>query len=71
MGSYLGKQMSAQMEKQKEFMVENSALMTKRQLQMQNEMRERQMAIQISRSRELFTWLASFYVFALIGATHA
>ena len=34
---------------------------------MQNEMRERMMAQQIARGREMFTWLSSFYVIASIG----
>lgn len=34
---------------------------------MQNQMRERMMAMQIARSRELLNWFGSFYVLASIG----
>ena len=35
-----------------------------RQIQMQDQMRERMMAQQIAKSREMFLWLGSFYAFA-------
>ena len=38
-----------------------------RQIQMQNEMRERMMAQSIARSREMFTWVASFYLIASLA----
>jgi len=34
---------------------------------MQNEMRERMMAQQIAKSRELFQWLSAFYLISSIG----
>jgi len=38
-------------------------------MQMQNYMREQQMAIQLARGRDLFHWWAAFYAVAAIGAT--
>ena len=64
MGMILGKAMEDSMRKNQEFMQENQRVMLERQIQMQNQMRERMMAQQIARTREMFTWLASFYVLA-------
>lgn len=38
-----------------------------RQIQMQNQMRERLMAMQVARARELLYWFGSFYVVAAAG----
>ena len=38
-----------------------------RQLVMQNQMREKQMAMQMSGSRELLNWYGSFYAVAMLG----
>jgi hypothetical protein len=38
-----------------------------RQIQMQNQMRERMMAMQVARARELLYWFGSFYVLAALG----
>lgn len=41
-----------------------------RQIQMNNAMRERQMAMQLARAREMFSWWATFYgisTIAMIG----
>ena len=43
-------------------MQENQRVMMERQIQMQNEMRERMMAQSIAHSREMSTWFASFLV---------
>jgi uncharacterized iron-regulated protein len=63
MGMIMGKAM----EKNQEFMTENQSIMLERQIQMQNQMRERMMATQIARSREMFTWVGAFYVLSGIG----
>ena len=42
-------------------------LQMERQIILQNEMRQRGMATQLAFSREMFTWLASFYVIATTG----
>ena len=36
-------------------------------MQMQNFMREQQMAMQLARAKELFHWWAVFYGFAAVG----
>ena len=38
-----------------------------RQIQMQNQMRERQMAMMMARSRDLFMYFGSFYAFAALA----
>ena len=45
-------------------MQETQRVMLERNIQMQNQMRERMMAQQIARTREMFSWLVSFYVVA-------
>lgn len=67
MGMLLGKTMDEQSQKQQDFMQEVQRVMLERNIQMQNEMRERLMAQQIARSREMFSWLASFYIIATVG----
>ena len=67
MGMVLGKTMDEQAQKQQDFMQEVQRVMLERNIQMQNEMRERLMAQQIARSREMFSWLASFYIIAAVG----
>jgi len=64
MGMLLGKSMDDNFQKQQDFMQENQRVMMERQIQMQNEMRERMMAQSIARSREMFNWIASFYLIA-------
>ena len=67
MGSLLGKTMEDNFQKNQDFMQENQWVMMERQIQMQNEMRERMMAQSIARSREMFTWVASFYLIASLA----
>ena len=67
MGSLLGKTMEDNFQKNQDFMQENQRVMMERQIQMQNEMRERMMAQSIARSREMFNWFASFYLIASLA----
>ena len=48
-------------------MLEMNRIMIERQIQMQNQMRERQAAIMIAKSREMFYWLSTFYVLASVA----
>ena len=64
MGNLLGKAMDDNMRRNQEFMQETQRVMLERNIQMQNQMRERMMAQQIARTREMFSWLVSFYVVA-------
>ena len=64
MGMILGKAMDDSMRRNQEFMQETQRVMLERNIQMQNQMRERMMAQQIARTREMFSWLATFYVVA-------
>jgi len=67
MGSVVGKAMEKNFEKQQEFMLELNRVTVERQIQMQNQMRERMQAMQMARAREMFAWLASFYALATVG----
>jgi predicted transcriptional regulator len=42
-------------------------LQVERQIQMQNQMRERVMAMQVARARELLYWFGAFYALAGLG----
>ena len=51
MGNLVGRAMEEQMVKQQEFMAENQRIMLERQIQMQNQMRERMVAAQVPQRR--------------------
>uniref|UniRef100_A0A3B3B4T3 Plasminogen receptor, C-terminal lysine transmembrane protein n=1 Tax=Oryzias melastigma TaxID=30732 RepID=A0A3B3B4T3_ORYME len=69
MGFILSKSMDANFHKQQEFMLHNSRLQLERQIMMQNQMRERQMAMQIAWSREFLKYFGSFFALASVGLT--
>ncbi|XP_053512259.1 prorelaxin isoform X2 [Artibeus jamaicensis] len=61
MGFIFSKSMNENMKMQQEFMLMNARLQLERQLIMQNEMRERQMAMQIAWSREFLKYFGTFF----------
>lgn len=67
MGSIVGKAMDENMKKQQEFMLESQITVMERQIQMQNQMREKQMAMMMARSRDIFLYYSSFYAVAVLG----
>ncbi|XP_042250218.1 plasminogen receptor (KT) isoform X5 [Thunnus maccoyii] len=69
MGFLLSKSMDANFKKQQEFMLHNSRLQMERQILMQNQMRERQMAMQIAWSREFLKYFGTFFTMATVGLT--
>ncbi|XP_067885065.1 plasminogen receptor (KT) [Heterodontus francisci] len=69
MGFFMSKSMDESLKKQQEFMAANSALQLERQMLMQNEMRQRQVAMQIAWSREFIKYFGTFYGLATIGLT--
>ncbi|XP_008288355.1 plasminogen receptor (KT) [Stegastes partitus] len=69
MGFLLSKSMDANLKKQQEFMLHNSRLQMERQILMQNQMRERQMAMQIAWSREFLKYYGTFFTVAAVGLT--
>ncbi|XP_028319446.1 plasminogen receptor (KT)-like isoform X3 [Gouania willdenowi] len=69
MGFLLSKSLDANFKKQQEFMLHNSRLQLERQIQMQNQMRERQMAMQIAWSREFLKYYGAFFTVATFGLT--
>ncbi|VFV22455.1 transmembrane protein c9orf46-like [Lynx pardinus] len=69
MGFIFSKSMNENMKNQQEFMLMNARLQLERQLMMQNEMRERQMALQIAWSREFLKYFGTFFGIAAISLT--
>ncbi|XP_078071465.1 plasminogen receptor (KT) [Mustelus asterias] len=69
MGFFMSKSMDENLKKQQEFMAANSVLQLQRQILMQNEMRQRQVAMQIAWSREFIKYFGTFFGFATIGLT--
>ncbi|XP_019937227.1 plasminogen receptor (KT) [Paralichthys olivaceus] len=69
MGFLLSKSMDANFKKQQEFMLHNGRLQMERQILMQNQMRERQMAMQIAWSREFLKYFGTFFTVATVGLT--
>ncbi|XP_024659158.2 plasminogen receptor (KT) [Maylandia zebra] len=69
MGILLSKSMDDNLKKQQEFMLTNARLQMERQILMQNQMRERQMAMQIAWSREFLKYFGSFFAVATVGLT--
>ncbi|KFP73318.1 PREDICTED: plasminogen receptor (KT) [Apaloderma vittatum] len=69
MGFIFSKSMNDSLKAQQEFMLMNSRLQLERQLLMQNEMRERQTAMQIAWTREFLKYFGAFYGLAAIGLT--
>ncbi|XP_005388716.1 PREDICTED: plasminogen receptor (KT) [Chinchilla lanigera] len=67
MGFMFSKSMSENMKNQQEFMLMNARLQLERQLLLQNEMRERQMAMQIAWSREFLKYFGTFFGIATIS----
>lgn len=61
------KTMEGNLKKNQEFMTEMNKITVERQIQMQNQMRERMMAMQVARARELLYWFGSFYFVAGLG----
>ncbi|XP_042364777.1 plasminogen receptor (KT) [Plectropomus leopardus] len=69
MGFLLSKSMDANFKKQQEFMLHNARLQMERQILMQNQMRERQMAMQVAWSREFLKYFGTFFTVAAVGLT--
>lgn len=67
MGNLLGRTMEENLQKNQQFMLEINRITLERQIQMQDQMRERMMASQVARSRDMFLWLVSFYAVAGTG----
>lgn len=53
--------------KNQEFTIEMQRVQLERYIQMHNQWRERQMAFQVAKERELLYWFGSFYVVTAIG----
>lgn len=71
MGNFMASAMEENFKKTQKFQMETQRIMLERQIQMQNQMRERMMAAQLARAREMFMWLGSFYAIASVGMMKA
>ncbi|XP_036391093.1 plasminogen receptor (KT) [Megalops cyprinoides] len=69
MGFLMSKSMDQNFKKQQEFMLLNSRLQLERQIILQTQMRERQMAMQIAWSREFLNYYGVFFSLATLGFT--
>ncbi|XP_068609170.1 plasminogen receptor (KT) [Brachionichthys hirsutus] len=69
MGFLLSKTMDANLKKQQEFMLHNARLQMERQVTMQDQMRRRQMAMQVAWSREFVKYFGTFFTIVAVGST--
>ncbi|KAK2513886.1 hypothetical protein Q9233_015279 [Columba guinea] len=69
MGFVFSKSVNDSLKAQQEFMLMNSRLQLERQLLMQNQMRERQTAMQIAWTREFLKYFGTFFGLAAVGLT--
>ncbi|OPJ68600.1 plasminogen receptor (KT) [Patagioenas fasciata monilis] len=69
MGFVFSKSVNDSLKAQQEFMLMNSRLQLERQLLMQNQMRERQTAMQIAWSREFLKYFGTFFGLAAVVLT--
>merc|ERR1712071_487083 len=67
MGAFVSRAVEKNMKSNQEFMLEMNRITVERQLQMQNQMRERMAAMQIAKNRELLNWFGSFYLLTAAG----
>ncbi|CAH0403219.1 unnamed protein product [Chilo suppressalis] len=62
MGNYFTVNMEENFKKNQEFIQTINTIKMERQIQLQYQMQERQMAMQIAKSRDTCLWLTAFYV---------
>ncbi|KAA0204016.1 hypothetical protein HAZT_HAZT000790 [Hyalella azteca] len=63
----VNKAMSESVTRNQEFMLASQREQLERQIHLQNEMREKMLALQIARSREMLYWFGAFYIIAGVG----
>ncbi|XP_018578237.1 plasminogen receptor (KT) [Anoplophora glabripennis] len=68
MGNTFTINMEENFRRNQEFITEMNTIKIERQLQMRNQMREREVALQIAKSRELFFWYGAFYLTSVAWA---
>nr|XP_023021382.1 plasminogen receptor (KT)-like [Leptinotarsa decemlineata] len=68
MGNSFTINMEENFRRNQEFITEMNTIKIERQLQMRNQMRERQVALEIAKSRELFYWYGAFYLTSIAWA---
>ncbi|KAJ8710606.1 hypothetical protein PYW08_009121 [Mythimna loreyi] len=67
MGNYFTVNMEENFKKNQEFIQTINKIKMERQIQLQYQMQERQMAMEIAKSRDTCLWLSTFYVTATAG----
>ncbi|XP_018320583.1 plasminogen receptor (KT) [Agrilus planipennis] len=65
MGNYFTVNMEENFKRNHEFITEMNSIKLERQLQMRQQLKEREVALEIAASRELFFWYGAFYVTSL------
>ncbi|KAL3271689.1 hypothetical protein HHI36_022162 [Cryptolaemus montrouzieri] len=64
MGNYFASNLEESCKRNQDFINEMNTVKIERQIQMRNQMREREVALEIAKQRELFFWYGSFYITA-------
>ncbi|XP_072948284.1 plasminogen receptor (KT) [Epargyreus clarus] len=67
MGSYLSINLEENYKKNEKFLQSLNEIAMERQIQLQYQMAERQKALAIARSRDIFLWFTAFYVTSATG----
>ncbi|KAJ3623098.1 hypothetical protein MTP99_019352 [Tenebrio molitor] len=60
--------MEENFKRNQDFITEMNTIKIEQQLQLRKQMRDRIVALEIAKSRELFFWYGSFYLISLVGA---
>ncbi|KAF7268499.1 hypothetical protein GWI33_018379 [Rhynchophorus ferrugineus] len=71
MGNYFTVSMEEDFKKNQDFITEINNIKIERQVQMRNQLRERQVALELAKQRELFYWLGLFYITSVAGAIYS
>ncbi|EFA10888.2 plasminogen receptor (KT) isoform X1 [Tribolium castaneum] len=68
MGNYFTVNMEENFKRNQDFITEMNTIKIERQVQIRKQMRDRLVALEIAKARELFFWYGSFYLLSLAGA---
>ncbi|KAJ3640142.1 hypothetical protein Zmor_003458 [Zophobas morio] len=71
MGNYFTVNMEENFKRNQDFITEMNTIKIERQIQLRKQLRDRMVALEIAKSRELFYWFGSFYLISLVGSIAA
>ncbi|XP_063914847.1 plasminogen receptor (KT) isoform X3 [Zophobas morio] len=63
--------MEENFKRNQDFITEMNTIKIERQIQLRKQLRDRMVALEIAKSRELFYWFGSFYLISLVGSIAA